>query len=107
MQARQGNCTQLPPGLSDELYANGVEVNKLRNRLLNAELRTKIEQLAADSLDQTGDSRMYENQPPETIEHLAASRIALFSQHATSVMDALGETLRAELEWRPARRTLR
>lgn len=99
MQAREGKQTQLPPDLSDEMHANGVEVNKLRTRILDADLRAEIDSFVSASVDASLTPRIYDNLQGEAVEQAAFHRSTEFYSHATHTMDKLGDALRRELEW--------
>ena len=43
MQARQGKYTQLPDALSDDMFANLVEVRRLASRILDSAVRDAVD----------------------------------------------------------------
>lgn len=99
MQARAGTYGDLPAELDAELLANQLEVTKLRNRVLDDDLRTAIEGLTQASRTATSATTTYPLQTDDSLEHLALSNLAMFAEHAGRITDLLGEHLRAEIKW--------
>lgn len=99
MEARKGLHGQLPSELDAELLAHQLEVIKLRNRVLDDDLRTALEALTDASRIATLDTAGYATQSGEPLEHLALSHSAMFGEHARRTTELLGQHLRTELEW--------
>ncbi|MCD1572268.1 hypothetical protein [Agromyces mediolanus] len=102
MQARKGQYTQLPGGHSEDMHANGVDVIRLRNRLLDADLRADIQRFESASVDATLSPQTFEGLEGDALESAALARINTFGDEVSRIMDRLGTSLRAELEWRPS-----
>ncbi len=101
MNARKNLQTQLPEEYSNEIYANGVDVIRLRNRILNDELREIIVHFAEACSRISGPPSGYTDLSPQAVEtHADALRTEL-GTHYKNTMDQLGTVLRAELEWMP------
>lgn len=101
MQARQGKYTQLPEGYSEDMHANGVEVVRLRNRVLDDDLRAAILSFESASAEVSMSPKRYEGLNGEALEDAATLLMATFSSEVTAVMDHLGRKLRDELAWIP------
>lgn len=102
MQARKGLYTQLPENHSDEILANGFDVIRLRNRLLDQELRTAIEHFEAQcAAAMILPPQEYRGLTGDELETAALTREARFGDQYAAVMHHLGTALRAELDWTP------
>ena len=101
MNARKGLQTQLPEEYSDEIYANGVDVIRLRNRVLSEELRETITHFAEACRQISLTPSGYTDLSPETVESHANALYTHLDTHYKNTMDQLGTALRAELEWTP------
>lgn len=101
MQARKGRLTQLPPDQDDEVLANRFDVIRLRNRILDQDLRAAIDHFEGVSAAAMMDPREYEGLTGDDLERAADRREASFAAEYAAVMHELGTTLRAELAWTP------
>ncbi|WP_157535559.1 MULTISPECIES: DUF3824 domain-containing protein [unclassified Microbacterium] len=101
MQAREGKQTQLPSELSDAMHVNGVDVNRLRTRLLDTELRAAVDSFRSASIAASLDPGVYEGRSGNDVENAAFARSSRFAEHVERMMDELGAALRTELEWTP------
>ena len=84
------------------MHANGVEVIRLRNRLLNAELRDKIQDFESLCGQVSQSPSHFKGLEGDQLENAATSRMIGFDAAVGDVMDALGAALRLELAWEPA-----
>lgn len=103
MQAREGRYTQLPDDLSDDMHANGVDVNRLRTRILDPELRAAVDNFHTETIKATLDPGRYQGLHGEELETRAFAVAGDFATAVRRVMDQVGTALRAELDWRPDR----
>lgn len=101
MQARKESYTQLPPEYDAEMLANGTDVIRLRNRILDGTLRGAIDAFEAASVAATISPKVYEGKSGRDLEDLAERRPLDFNDSYNSVMAHLGEGLRREIEWSP------
>jgi hypothetical protein len=99
MQAREGEYTQLPPGYSDEMFENGVEVTRLRNRILNNQLRMQIAAFTMQCTEASMSPTRYQNRPIGDADDVALALMRQFNIQVETVMDAVGEALRANLRY--------
>ncbi len=102
MQARTGAYTQLPESYSEEMHANGVDVNRLRNRILDGDLREEIERFSGASVEASLSPTVYEGAAGEELEARAFRIFGAFSKSVSTMMDKLGTALRKELAWTPS-----
>lgn len=101
MQAREGQYTQLPPDHDAEILSNGFDVIRLRNRLLDQDLRRAIERFESASSAATMPPVYYKGLSGEALESAANRLSGQFGEEYALVMDQLGEALRTELSWLP------
>lgn len=97
MQARESKYTQLPHNYSEEMHSNGVDVIRLRNRLLDADLRETIAIFEKQCTAVSMVPDRYQARPAEDADAVAMELLREFDGQVTSVMDAVGEALRANL----------
>lgn len=103
MQAREGQYTQLPADYSDEMHANGVDVIRLRNRLLDEELRTRIELFESECSEASMSPMHYRGLDGEQLESKALDVLTKFGLQVANAMNELGIALRTELSRAPGR----
>ena len=101
MQARADIYTQLPESYSEEMHANDVDVSRLRNRILDADLRAEIELFSSASIEASLSPTVYKGATGEDLEDRAMRNFGAFSASVSTVMDKLGTALRKELAWTP------
>lgn len=102
MKARAGMYTRLPDELSDDLYANGVEVRSLMSRVLSVEVRDAVDRFVELSVRLTTSPKHLEGLVGDDLERHAATQTIELNTAYISVTGVLGEALRRELVWRPA-----
>lgn len=102
MQAREGKYTQLPDRFSEEMQANGVDVNRLQSRILDDELRASVDRFRRAGIEATLDPRRYVGLKGEGLESAALHALTKFGDEVTRVMDDLGVAVREELAWSPS-----
>ncbi|GAA3332173.1 hypothetical protein HP467_15855 [Curtobacterium albidum] len=101
MQAREGKQTQLPSQYDDEMHANGVDVIRLRNRLLDDDLRRSIA-VFESQCDQVSKLPLrYQGHVGEEADGVAFELMRTFGDQVSVVMDAVGVALRANLSTPP------
>lgn len=101
MQAREGKYNQLPGDDDNEILSNGFDVIRLRNRLLDDELREAIDEFHAAASHGLLPPTHYQGLSGEQLETAAALLSSRFGNDYTRVMDKLGIALRTELAWTP------
>ena len=98
INAREGNYNSLlPEDLNSDLHANGVEVIRLCNRILDADLRERISTFEAQCASTTFLGKAYEGVHGIELESLALREEAKLSEAYKVVMEHLGDSLRTEL----------
>lgn len=98
MQARKGEFTQLPPGLSDEMHVNGVNVNRLVSRVLDQTIR---EQVADFTLFVAGLAllpKALEGLSPGQLEDAMLHKMSEFQARYDAVAVPIGESVRQMLQ---------
>lgn len=100
--ARDGNLGDLPDDLDAEMHANGVDVLRLRNRVLDDTLRSHIEEFAQHTSHVSILApKRYAGLSGDALDNEARKAIAEYSGTVDEVMNHLGTVLRAELDWTP------
>lgn len=102
MQARQGLYTQLPDNYSEKIHANAVDVTRLRNRVLDEDLRAAIEQFQSTCNTAASAVERFVGLKDEALERVASGELTNFGLHVDAVMNQLGASLRTELSWLPS-----
>lgn len=102
MQAREGEYTQLPADHDAEIMSNGFDVIRLRNRLLDQDLRHAIERFEAAASSGMMPPTHFKGLSGQALESAAARLAGQFGDEYTLVMGHLGEALRTELSWVPS-----
>lgn len=102
MQARGGNYTQLPDAISDDLYANRVEVRRLASHVLDAGVRAAVDSFEATSARLSTSPRYLEGLTGEDLENRAVASMGELNDGYGALTAALGEAARREIAWRPA-----
>jgi hypothetical protein len=102
MQARKGQISLLPADDDKELLANGFDVIRLRNGLLDEGLRTSIEQFEAACAVATAPPVQFQGLGAAELEQVADRLMVGFHDSYTQVMSDLGRAVRAELDWLPS-----
>ncbi|MCJ0700239.1 hypothetical protein FRIG_03670 [Frigoribacterium faeni] len=97
MQARRGEYTQFPAHYSDEMHTNGVDVTRLRNRLLDDSLRTRIERFQEECAKASMLPTRYKGLEGDQLEAEALGLLTTFGSQVSILMDYLGTVLRREL----------
>lgn len=97
MNARDQNYTQLPDGWSEEIQANGVEVNRLKTRVLDVGVRDAVLAFSTHCIEMTMTPSGFKGLSGEELENFALSKMNQMSVQVALVMDALGEAIRSEL----------
>ncbi|WP_182711139.1 hypothetical protein [Curtobacterium flaccumfaciens] len=101
MQARAGKYTQLPSEYDEEMHANGVDVIRLRNRLLDKDLRQSIASFESQCGYVSFLPPRHQTERPEEVDAVALEQMRTFGDQVSIVMDAVGEALRANLSASP------
>ncbi|KQR29806.1 hypothetical protein ASF75_11560 [Curtobacterium sp. Leaf154] len=101
MQARDGKYTQLPHQYGEEMHANGVDVIRLRNRLLDEDLRRSIVSFESQCDYVSTLPPRPKTRRPEEADAVAFEQMRTFGDQVSLVMDAVGEALRANLRASP------
>lgn len=101
MQAREGKYTQFPTDHDAEIMSNGFDVIRLRNRLLDQNLRRAIERFESAASASMMPPTHFEDLSGQALESAAARLAGQFGEAYTLVMAQLGEALRTELSWVP------
>ncbi|MGA9314510.1 MAG: hypothetical protein WBV77_07775 [Solirubrobacteraceae bacterium] len=98
---QHGTLTQIGEELNEESYRIGVTVRRLKERVLDPELRVAIEQFHnhVSGLDASV-VVVKEMSAQDGIKHLGGQLMNL-TNHYTSVSDLMGTSLRVELGWLP------
>lgn len=102
MQAREGKYTQLPADHDAEIMSNRFDVIRLRNRLLDRDLRRAIERFESAASAGMMPPTHFKDRSGQALESDAAQLTGQFGDEYTLVMSQLGEALRTELSWLPA-----
>lgn len=104
--AKVGKYTNLPNGLSEEEFANRVEVALLRQRILDSSVRDAIGTFTDLIARLTLSPMDLHGLTGSALEARAESKMLQLMESYESLSAVLGEALRRELSWRPgARRT--
>ncbi|PPF14303.1 hypothetical protein C5C94_07965 [Rathayibacter sp. AY1C3] len=101
MEAREGRYSLLPSEYDADMTTNDLDVIRLRNRLLDDELRGAVEKFASAAAAATRPPVFYRGLDEGERERKASDLIQDFESDYKLVMDQLGQTLRAELAWVP------
>ncbi|MFE5407657.1 hypothetical protein [Microbacterium sp. NPDC056569] len=100
--ARGGKLGTLPDDLDAEMLANGIEVLRLRNRVLDDNLRFRLEEFAQrTSQVSILASQRYAGLSGAALDNESRNAIAEYSGTVDEIMNHLGAALRAELDWAP------
>ncbi|MFG6402489.1 hypothetical protein [Microbacterium sp. P04] len=99
---RGGNPGNLPHDLDAEMLANGVDVLRLQNRVLDDDLRSRIEEFAQHT-NQVSilACQRFAGLSGTALHNKARKTIAEYSDTVDEIMNHLGAALRAELKWAP------
>lgn len=97
MQARQSQYTRLPEELSEELFDNEVNLRRLGTRVLNEEIRTKIEAFLQFMGAQTNLPEELKTLQGEQLEAFVAQRRTQMHQQYRETTEPLGREIRALL----------
>lgn len=101
MQARQGQFTQLPDDLSDEMFANGTEVKRLMARVLDDEVRDAVDAFNAATIRLSLDPSYLEGHRDGPLERQALLRTTALNDAYAEISTLLGQKIRHEIAWRP------
>lgn len=102
MQARQGKYTQLPDALSDDVYANRVEVRRLTSRILDSDVRDAIDGFIGLSARLSTSPKDLEGLVGSRLEDGALAKLAELNDGYDAMSRILGEAARREIAWQPA-----
>lgn len=101
MQARQGMYTQLPGTLSDDSYANTVDVRRLASRVLDSDVRNAVDQFVDLSTRLSVSPKDLEGLSGDRLEGRALAKFGELSEGYSAVSSLLGEAVRREIAWHP------
>lgn len=101
MQARKDKYTQLPGSLSDEMFANLVQVRRLSNRILESEIRDSVDEFIALSTRLSMTPKDLEGLSGPHLESYALGKVVELNEGYDAVSSILGEVARQEIAWRP------
>ncbi|GAA1133688.1 hypothetical protein [Citricoccus alkalitolerans] len=101
MQARQGEYTHLPGTLSDDSYANLVEVRRLQSRILDANVRDAVDRCVLLSRRLSTSPSDLEGLSGENLERHVMTKFGEFHDGYESASNILGEAVRREIAWQP------
>lgn len=97
MQARNGQYTLLPEELSEELFENEVNLRRLATRVLNEEIRTKVEPFLQFVEAQTNLPEELRRLQGEQLEAFVTHRRTEMHQRYRETTEPLGQEIRARL----------
>ena len=100
MQARQGNYTQLPDSLNEQIHANGVEVRRLVTRVLDPQVRQAVETFTSLTSRLTISPKDFEGLVGEDLESRAAAKLAALGTEHEALSEVIGNTVREAISWR-------
>jgi hypothetical protein len=97
-----GTMYQLPEGLSDEAFQIGIAIGRLKTRVLDAPLRTAIADLhaACSEAEVMPAALIADGRPADDVLAWINRKQQALNSSYTTVLDRLGEMLRAELDRR-------
>lgn len=101
MQARQGKYTQLPDTLSDDSYANLVEVRRLTSRILDPDVRAAVDKFVGLTAKLASTPRGLEGQAGDHLERFATAKLMELNDGYDEMTKILGEAVRREIDWLP------
>jgi hypothetical protein len=101
MQARKGEYTQLPGTLSEESYANLVEVRRLQSRILDSDVRDAVNRFIEISVSLSTSPKDLEGLSGDTLERYMSGKLAEFGDGYDAASRLLGEAIRQEIAWQP------
>lgn len=101
MQAREGKYTQLPEGLSDQVFIAEVEVHRLVSRILDPELRAKVRDFTNLSVRLSMLPSDLQGLDGRDLEYRSDAKIREFGEGYNAVTEVVGDALRREIAWRP------
>lgn len=102
MQARKGEYTQLPKSLSDDMFANLVEVRRLTNRILESEVRDAVDEFIALSTRLSMSPKDLEGLAGDRLEAYTLAKVGELNEGYGGMSRILGEATRREIAWQPA-----
>lgn len=101
MQARKGEYTQLPGTLSDDIFANLVEVRRLTNRILESEVRDAVDEFIALSTRLSLSPKDLEGLAGDRLEASTLAKVVELNERYDEMSRILGEAARREIAWHP------
>ena len=101
MQAREGEYTQLPGTLSDDISANIVEVRRLTSRILDSDVRDAIDVFIALSTRLSLSPKDLEGLTGSRLEDRSFVKFSEFNEGYEAMSKILGESTRQEIAWQP------
>ncbi|WJZ68553.1 hypothetical protein [Kocuria rosea] len=101
MQAREGMFTQLPGTLSEDSYANKVEVRRLASRILDSGVRDAVDRFVELSARLSTSPKDLEGLSGDRLESCALAKFSQLNEGYAAMSKILGEATRRELEWQP------
>lgn len=101
MQARKGEYTHLPGTLSDDSYANLVEVRRLQSRILDANVRDAVDRCILLSRRLSTSPSDLKGLSGEDLERHVMAKFGEFHDGYESASNILGEAVRREIAWQP------
>lgn len=101
MQARQGQYTQLPDTLSDDSYANLVEVRRLTSRILDPNVRAAVDRFVWLITKLASPPTDMEGLAGDQLERFAIAKAMELNDGYDEITKILGEAARREIAWLP------
>lgn len=101
MQARKVQYTQLPESLSDDMFANLVEVRRLTNRILESEVRDAVDEFIALSTRLSMSPKDLEGVAGDRLEAYTLAKVVELNEGYDGMSRILGEAARREIAWQP------
>lgn len=99
MQAREGQYTQLPGSLSEEIHANGVEVRRLVTRVLDGDVRAAVADFSSICARLTLAPTDLQGLAGDQLEIRVCAQMEELTVSCDAVFGILGDAVRGELAW--------
>ncbi|QHC68856.1 hypothetical protein GSU68_19260 (plasmid) [Rathayibacter sp. VKM Ac-2759] len=101
-KARDGEFGSLPDGLDEELFNNAVLLAKLRERILDEELRREVQIFHDRSVALSLNPQLlYGNRTPQQLARRTMELLGNWNEDVERVMKHVGAAVRTEMEWKP------
>ena len=101
MQARKGEHTRIPHELSEEKYANLVEVRRLTSRVVDSGIRDAVEKFIEISARLSTVPKALKGLSGERLEDRALARYVELTDGYLAVSSVVGEAVRGAIAWQP------